>query len=41
VSRLEGIEGIAVVRFDPKEVVRHPLVGRIVDAYDADRHAEN
>lgn len=41
VARLEGIEGIAMVRFDPKEVVRHPLVGRIVDAYDADRHVEN
>lgn len=41
VGRLEGIEGIAMVRFDPKEVVRHPLVGRIVEAYDAERHVEN
>ena len=41
VDRLEGVEGIAMVRFDPKEVVRHPLVGRIVEAYDAERHAEN
>ena len=41
VDRLEGVEGIAMVRFDPKEVVRHPLVGRIVEAYDAERHVEN
>lgn len=41
VARLEGVEGIAMVRFDPKEVVRHPLVGRIVEAYDAERHVEN
>lgn len=41
VSRLEGVEGIAMVRFDPKEVVRHPLVGRIVEAYDKDRQDQN
>ena len=34
VERLEGIDGIAVVRFSAKEVVRHPLVGRIVEAYE-------
>lgn len=38
VERLDGIDGIAVLRFDPKEVVRHPLVGRIVDAYETRRH---
>jgi len=31
---LEGVAGIHVVRFDNRDVVRHPLVGRIVDAYD-------
>jgi phosphate starvation-inducible PhoH-like protein len=31
---VEGIPGIAVVRFDSRDVVRHPLVARIVDAYD-------
>jgi len=30
---LKGVEGIAVTRFTQKDVVRHPLVGRIVDAY--------
>ncbi len=34
VTRLEGIEGIATVRFSSSEVVRHPIVGRIVDAYE-------
>jgi len=34
VSRLEGIRGIATVRFTSADVVRHPLVGRIVEAYE-------
>jgi phosphate starvation-inducible protein PhoH and related proteins len=35
---LENVQGIGVTRFDSKDVVRHPLVQRIVDAYD--RHDE-
>ncbi|GAB4128596.1 MAG: PhoH family protein [Rhodothalassiaceae bacterium] len=31
---LEGVEGIATVRFSERDVVRHPLVARIVEAYD-------
>ena len=31
---LKGVEGIALVHFDDKDVVRHPLVQRIVKAYD-------
>jgi phosphate starvation-inducible protein PhoH and related proteins len=34
VARLEGIEGIAVVPFGIADVVRHPVVGRIVQAYE-------
>jgi phosphate starvation-inducible PhoH-like protein len=34
VKRLEGVEGIAVTRFTRADVVRHPIVGRIVDAYE-------
>ena len=34
VARLEGIEKIASIRFGPGDVVRHPLVGRIVEAYE-------
>ncbi len=36
VSILDGVEGVAVTRFAATDVVRHPLVGRIVAAYDAD-----
>jgi phosphate starvation-inducible protein PhoH and related proteins len=32
--RLEGIEGIAMARFTAGDVVRHPIVGRIVEAYE-------
>jgi len=31
---LRGVTGIAQVRFSAADVVRHPLVARIVDAYD-------
>lgn len=34
VKRLDGIESISVLRFSSREVVRHPIVGRIVDAYE-------
>ena len=34
VGRLEGVKGIATVRFTAADVVRHPLVGRIVEAYE-------
>jgi len=36
VSILEGVKGVAVSRFEAADVVRHPLVERIVRAYDAD-----
>jgi len=32
---LDGVEGIATVRFTHADVVRHPMVTRIVQAYDA------
>jgi len=32
--RLEGVEGIAFSRFSTADVVRHPIVGRIVEAYE-------
>jgi phosphate starvation-inducible PhoH-like protein len=34
VGRLSGVPGIGTIRFSAKDVVRHPLVGRIVDAYE-------
>ncbi|MEM9495429.1 MAG: PhoH family protein [Pseudomonadota bacterium] len=34
-SVLNGVDGIAVAKFEARDVVRHPLVSRIIDAYDA------
>jgi phosphate starvation-inducible PhoH-like protein len=38
---LEGIEGIAFTRFETIDVVRHPVVGRIIEAYEKGRDAED
>ncbi len=35
---LKRVQGIAITRFTSADVVRHPLVARIVDAYDAYEH---
>jgi phosphate starvation-inducible PhoH-like protein len=32
---MEHVEGIAFTRFDGRDVVRHPLVQKIVEAYEA------
>jgi phosphate starvation-inducible PhoH-like protein len=34
VGKLERVQGISVIRFGAGDVVRHPLVGRIVEAYE-------
>jgi phosphate starvation-inducible PhoH-like protein len=34
IALLEGVEGVTVTRFTSADVVRHPLVARIIDAYD-------
>jgi phosphate starvation-inducible PhoH-like protein len=36
---LKRVKGISITRFTTADVVRHPLVARIVDAYDAQRTA--
>jgi phosphate starvation-inducible PhoH-like protein len=36
VSILEKVKGVGVIRFTAEDVVRHPLVERIVTAYDKD-----
>ena len=36
---LKRIKGISITRFNSTDVVRHPLVARIVDAYDAQRNS--
>jgi phosphate starvation-inducible PhoH-like protein len=33
-ARLRGIKGIVSVSLSSADIVRHPLVQRIVDAYD-------
>jgi len=38
--RLRDVEGIAVVRLDERDIVRHPLVQSIVEAYGNDRTGE-
>jgi phosphate starvation-inducible PhoH-like protein len=34
IRKVEGIEGIGVVRFTDSDVVRHPLAAKIIKAYD-------
>ncbi len=34
VGKLEGIPGMSMIRFGAGDVVRHPLVGKIVEAYE-------
>jgi phosphate starvation-inducible PhoH-like protein len=33
-SVLSRVEGVSVTRFSPRDVVRHPMVQRIVEAYE-------
>ncbi len=37
---VEGVQGIGVVRFTARDVVRHPMVARIVEAYEQRAAAE-
>ncbi|WP_420396981.1 PhoH family protein [Nioella sp.] len=37
---LEGVKGISFNYFTAKDVVRHPMVAKIIEAYDADNPAE-
>ncbi|MCH8241240.1 MAG: PhoH family protein [Planctomycetes bacterium] len=37
ISRLEGIEGVAVVRLTKEDIVRHPMVQKVVEAYEGDK----
>lgn len=36
---LKGVKGIGFIEFEKKDIVRHPLVQRIVDAYEAREQA--
>lgn len=36
VDTLARVDGVSVTRFQPRDVVRHPLVQRIIEAYEVD-----
>ena len=38
---LSKVDGIAICQFDRSDVVRHPLVQRIVEAYEVLRKSRN
>ena len=38
VQKLEGIPKLSMIRFSAADVVRHPLVGKIVEAYEGPGH---
>jgi phosphate starvation-inducible PhoH-like protein len=40
VEKLEGIDGFGTIRFTTADVVRHPIVGRIVEAYEGNGEDE-
>ena len=35
VGKLEDVNGIGIIRFERSDIVRHPLVTKIIEAYDA------
>jgi phosphate starvation-inducible PhoH-like protein len=37
IDALQGVDGIAFAEFGRQDVVRHPLVGRIIQAYEEHR----
>jgi phosphate starvation-inducible PhoH-like protein len=41
VDILSGIEGISVIRFDGRDIIRHPLVKDIVSAYEKQEEKNN
>ncbi|WP_408869420.1 PhoH family protein [Candidatus Kirkpatrickella diaphorinae] len=41
IETLNGVDGVHVIKLESRDVVRHPLVGRIVDAYDKAHPAQN
>ncbi|MBP5210450.1 MAG: PhoH family protein, partial [Bacteroidales bacterium] len=38
VSLVKGIRGISVIEFGREDIVRHPLVTKIIDAFEKDRN---
>ena len=40
-SLLHGVEGVSFVHFSGEDVVRHPVVARIIEAYDRGRASDS
>lgn len=40
VERLQDVEGISMIRMNQTDIVRHPLVQRIVDVYEQSEHRQ-
>lgn len=38
---LDGVEGVSFIRYEPKDVVRHAIVTRIINAYDDYRESQS
>ncbi|MDE6717673.1 MAG: PhoH family protein, partial [Muribaculaceae bacterium] len=38
---LKGVKGIGIIEYEKKDIVRHPLVQRIVDAYEKREQKDN
>jgi phosphate starvation-inducible PhoH-like protein len=38
---LEGVEGVGIIRLGTQDVIRHPLVTRIIHAFDEDEERRN
>jgi phosphate starvation-inducible PhoH-like protein len=41
VQRLDGVDGLAVVHLDEADIVRNPIVQRIVMAYEKESKGRN
>ena len=41
INVLDGIEGIGIIKLNQKDIVRHKLVTKIVEAYDKLKIQEN
>jgi phosphate starvation-inducible PhoH-like protein len=41
VSILDNIKGVGIIHFSGQDVVRHPVVARILQAYEAGQKQQN
>ncbi|MGE4659480.1 MAG: PhoH family protein, partial [Arenicellales bacterium] len=39
VKLLSAVKGLSVTRFTPQDVVRHPLVQRVIEAYESENRS--